>query len=74
MIFIYVLVAEWPPFGKGLHILSTLCSLCYVYLYAALTVSHFCFEGKTLVMIASVPGHCLPFTFYNNVPVRVSVI
>ena len=26
----------------------------------ALVVSHFGFEGRTLVMMASVPGHCLP--------------
>ena len=23
------------------------------------------FEGRTLVMIVLVPGHCLPFTFYS---------
>ena len=28
-----------------------------------LVVSHFSFEGGTLVLIASVPGHCLSFTF-----------
>ena len=28
----------------------------------ALVVSHFGFEGWTLVLITSVPGHCLPFT------------
>ena len=27
-----------------------------------LVVSHFGFEGGTLVLIASVPGHCLSFT------------
>ena len=32
-------------------------------LFVALVVSHFGFEGSTLVLIASVPGHCLPFTF-----------
>ena len=37
--------------------LSLLC------LFVALVVSHFCFVGKTLVLIASVPCHCLPFTF-----------
>ena len=26
-------------------------------------VTHFGFEGGTLVLIASVPGHCLPITF-----------
>ena len=27
-----------------------------------LVISHFGFEGGTLVLIASVPGHCLSFT------------
>ena len=27
-----------------------------------LVVSHFGFEGGTVVLIAQVPGHCLPFT------------
>ena len=27
-----------------------------------LVILHFGFEGWTLVLIASVPGHCLPFT------------
>ena len=31
--------------------------------FVALVVSHFCFEGRTPVLFASVPGHCLPFTF-----------
>ena len=28
-----------------------------------LAISHFRFEGKTLVLIVPVPGHCLPFEF-----------
>ena len=32
-------------------------------LFVALVVSHFDFEGRTLVLIASVPDHRLPFTF-----------
>ena len=32
-------------------------------LFVALVVSPFCFQGRTLVLIASIPGHCLPFTF-----------
>ena len=34
-------------------------------LFVALVVSHFGFEGRTLVLIASVTGHCLPFKFYE---------
>ena len=32
-------------------------------MYNVLLVSHLGFEGRTLVLIVSVPGHCLPFTF-----------
>ena len=32
-------------------------------LYVALVVFHFSFEGGTLVLIASVSGHCLPNFF-----------
>ena len=28
--------------------------------------NHFCFEDYTLVLIASVPCHCLPFTFSHD--------
>ena len=31
-------------------------------LFVALVVVHFGVEGRTLVLIVSVPGHCLPFT------------
>ena len=31
-----------------------------------LVISHFGFEGGTLVLNASVPGHCLSFTFYHE--------
>ena len=31
-------------------------------LFVVLVVSHFGFEDRTLVLIASVPGHCLYFT------------
>ena len=34
-------------------------SLCQ---FVDLVVFHFGFEDRTLVLIASVPGHCLPFT------------
>ena len=32
-----------------------------------LVISHFGFEGGTLVLIASVPGHCSTFTFQSNI-------
>ena len=35
-------------------------------LIVILDISNFGFEGGTLVLIASVPGHCLSFTFYKN--------
>ena len=28
-----------------------------------ISISHFCFKGRILVLIVQVPGHCLPFTF-----------
>ena len=41
------------------HIFSRLC------LFVALVVSNLDFEGGTLFLIASVSGHCLPFTSYE---------
>ena len=35
------------------HVFSLLC------LSVALAVAHFGFEGRTLVLVASVPGHCV---------------
>ena len=55
-------VAEWPLFGKVLLIRLT-DVLFVLYLFVILVVSHFGFEGGTFVLIAPVPGHCLPFTF-----------
>ena len=34
-------------------------------LFVSLAVSYFGFEDRTLVLIASVPGICLPFTVYT---------
>ena len=31
--------------------------------FVAFVVFHFGFEGRTSNLFASVPGHCLPFTF-----------
>ena len=42
-------------------------------LFAVLVVSHFGFDGRTLVLIAPVPGQCLPFTFGNRVKSRDDV-
>ena len=33
------------------------------YVSVILVVSHFGFEGGTVVQIEPVPGHCLPLTF-----------
>ena len=33
------------------------------YIFVTLVISHFGFKVETLVLIASFPGHCLPFTF-----------
>ena len=38
-------------------------SMCCLYLSVILVISHFRFEAGTVVLIASVPGHCLCFTF-----------
>ena len=37
--------------------------LFVLYLICNLVVSHFGFEGGTIVLIAPIPGHCLSFTF-----------
>ena len=46
---------------KAAHSVNRMFSL--LCLFVALIVSHFLFESGTLVLIASAPGHCLPFTF-----------
>ena len=69
MIFIQVKVAEWLPFGKALLIRFTVYSkkkiFFLLFLFVALVVSHYGFEDRTLVMIASVPGHCLTDMIYS---------
>ena len=37
----------------------------YFDLLQFLVISHCGFEGRTLVLIASVPAHCLSFTFFE---------
>ena len=44
------------------HSVNRMFSLLCV--FVALVVSHFGFDGWTLVLIASVPGHCQHFTFH----------
>ena len=61
MILFHVYVAEWPPFRKELIILIvslSIVSICnFGYFF------HFDFDGKLLVLIAPVPGHCLSLYF-----------
>ena len=49
-------------FGREVLIRFTICSLC-ISTYCNFNYSHFGFDGGTLVLIALVPDHCLPFTF-----------
>ena len=63
MILSRVKVAEWPPFRRELLIRFTVFSLFILTIIVILVIYHFCFRGGTLVLIASVPGHCLSFTF-----------
>ena len=49
---------------KSAHSVNRMFSL--LCLFVALVVSHLGFEGRTLVLIASVPGHCLPFTYFYS--------
>ena len=55
IIFCSVRVAEWPPFGKWLLTLQTICSLCVL----TLVISRFGFEGWIWVLIASFPDICI---------------
>ena len=41
------------------YVLFVLC------IFVVLVISRFGFEGATLVLIVSVPGHCLPFTIHQ---------
>ena len=51
------------------HLLGNSCSLDYPYvlfvacIFVMLVISYFGFEGRTLVLIAPVSGHCLSFYF-----------
>ena len=41
---------------------SFICSLCIMTI-CVLVISKFGFKGGTLVLVGSIPGHCLPFAF-----------
>ena len=41
-------------------------------LFVILVVSHFDFEGRTFVLIAPDPSHCLLFTFIEEISVMFS--
>ena len=63
IIFNSVSVAEWPPFGKSLLTLLTICSFLF-WLSVILVISRFGFEGWIWVLIASVPDLCIRFNFF----------
>ena len=44
---------------RAVHTVNHMLTLYYD--FVILVVSHFDFEGRTLVLNALVPGHCLPF-------------
>ena len=48
---------------RAAHSVDHMFSLYSSWLIVMLVICHFGFEGGTLVLIASVPGHCLSFTF-----------
>ena len=48
---------------RAAHLVYHVFSLYYDRLFVILLISNFGFESGTLVLIASVPDHCLPFTF-----------
>ena len=62
MISSYVSVAEWSIFGKEL--LTQL--FIYICLFVFLILSNFSFDGKTFILVAPIPGHCLPFILFQQ--------
>ena len=50
---------------KAAHSVIRMFSLLCLFL--ALLISHFRFESRALVLIVSVPGHCLPFNFLTSI-------
>ena len=53
-------MVEWPPFGKSGSV-GLPYVLFVISLFVIVVISHFGFDGETLVLIASVAGHCLAF-------------
>ena len=51
------MVTFWERAAHVNRVFTLLCP------FVALVVSHFGVKGRTLVLFASVPGHCLPCTF-----------
>ena len=49
-------------YGPGTHSILKMFNMAKIK-YCILVVSLFGFEDGTMVLIAPVPGHCLPFTF-----------
>ena len=57
---------------RAAHSVNRVFSLYFAYCFC-LVISHFGFEGGTLVLIASVPGHCLSFTLHTCGSMRLCV-
>ena len=61
-LFNFVWVAEWPSFGAAHpvdHVFFCVLTFCNFSYFPFL----FCFGGRVCVLIASVPGLCIRFTF-----------
>ena len=54
-----------PPFGQEL-LIRLIYDLFVLCLFVIFVISRFGFEGKTLVLIAPVPGRCLPIYFCHD--------
>ena len=53
-------IAAHSVFKPNVHFVNLL-------VIVILVISHFGFEGGTLVLIAAVPGHCFSFTYSRSV-------
>ena len=62
---VFVLCFTWPRYQVSVYrTIGPLVVLC-IHVFVILVVSHFDFEGGTVVLIAPIPGHCLPFIFHT---------